>query len=141
MRRTALLAGLLLTIAGCGSSGTSAKDYRTKADAICTSVRAQRDRLTPASNLEELKAVARSTIAINTDALRRLQALKPPGDLKAPHSVIVARLQETLKLQQQALTTDPASTAMKAINGRVAIAHAALVKAAQDAKLPACEQL
>ena len=119
----------------------SAKDYRAKADAICASVRAQRDRLTPASNLEELKAVARSTIAINTDALRRFKALKPPGDLKSPHSVIVTRLQETLKLQQQALTTDPASIAMRAINGRVAIAHAAMIKAAQDAKLPACERL
>lgn len=139
--RRALPAALVLAIAGCGSSGMSAKDYRAKADAICASVRAQRDRLTPASNLEELKAVARSTIAINTDAVRRLQALKPPGDLKAPHSVIVTRLQETLKLQQQALTTDPASTAMRAINGRVAIAHAAIIKAAQDAKLPACAQL
>lgn len=140
MRRAALLAALL-AVPGCGSSGMSAKDYRAKADAICTSVRAQRDRLTPASNVEELKAVARSTIAINTDALRRFKALKPSGDLKAPHSVIVTRLQETLKLQQQALTTDPASVAMRRINGLVSIAHAAMVKAAQDAKLPACEQL
>jgi hypothetical protein len=30
---------------------------------------------------------------------------------------------------------------MRAINGRVAIAHAALIAAAQQAKLPACEQL
>jgi hypothetical protein len=140
MRRAALVAGLL-TVAGCGSSGMSAKDYRSKADAICSSIRAQRDRLTPASNLEELKAVARSTIAINTDALRRFKALDPSGDLKAPHSVIVTRLQETLQLQERALKTDPRSTAMRTINGRVAIAHTALVAAARQAKLPACEQL
>jgi outer membrane murein-binding lipoprotein Lpp len=140
MRRAAIVAGLV-ALAGCGSSGMSAKDYRAKADSICTSVRAQRDRLTPASNLEELKAVARSTIAINTDALRRFKALKPSGDLKAPNSVIVTRLQETLQLQEQALKTDPRSTAMRTINGRVAIAHAALIAAARQAKLPACEQL
>jgi hypothetical protein len=140
MRRAALAAGVLV-LAGCGSFGMSAKDYRTKADAICSSVRSQRDRLTPASNLEELKAVARSTIAINTDALRRFKALKPPGDLKAPNGVIVTRLEETLKLQQQALGTDPRSTAMRAINGRVAIAHTSLISAARQAKLPACEQL
>jgi hypothetical protein len=141
MRRAALAASAAVVLAGCGSSGMSAKDYRARADAICSSVRAERDRLTPASNLEELKAVARSTIAINTDALRKFKALKPPGDLKAPNSVIVTRLQETLKLQEQALSTDPRSTAMRAINGRVAIAHAALIAAARQAKLPACEQL
>ena len=140
MRRAALVAGLV-ALAGCGSSGLSDKDYRTKADAICASIKSQRDRLTPASNLEELKAVARSTIAINTDALRRFKALKPSGDLKAPHSVIVARLQETLQLQERALKTDPRSKAMETINVRVGKAHQALLAAAQQAKLPACEQL
>jgi hypothetical protein len=131
----------LLAVVGCGSSGMSDKEYRDKAGAICSQIRSQRDRLSPASNIEELKAVARSTIAINTDALRKFKELDPPGDLKSPHTVIVARLGETLKLQQQALTTDPTSPAMQQINTKAGQARAALLKAAQQAKLPACEQL
>lgn len=140
MRRAPLI-GVLIVLAGCGSSGMSAKAYRAKAAAICASVKAQRDRLTPASNLEELRAVARSTIAINTDALRRFKALDPPDALKAPHSVIVTRLSQTLQLQQKALKTDPRSKAMQTINVQVGQAHQALVAAAQQAKLPACEQI
>jgi hypothetical protein len=140
MRRLAV-AVVVLALAGCGSSGTSDKEYRQKADAICASIKSQRDRLPPASNIEELKSVARSTIAINTDALRKFKALDPPGDLKSPHSVIVTRLGETLKLQQQALTTDPKSTAMQQLNVKAGQARAALLAAAQQAKLPACEQL
>jgi hypothetical protein len=143
MRRAAL-AGctFVVALAGCGGGGgTSAKDYRAKADSICSSVKAQRERLPPASNLDELKAVARSTIAINTDALRKFKALDPPDDLKAPNSVIVTRLNETLQLQQKALDTDPRSKAMQAINVSAGKAHEAIVAAAQQAKLPACEQL
>jgi hypothetical protein len=140
MRRL-LLGAIVVALAGCGSSGMSDKDYRAKADAICASIKSQRDRLPPASNLEELKAVARSTIAINTDALRRFKELKPPGDLKAPHSVIVTRLGETLQLQQKALTAGAKSTTMQQINVRAGQARAALLAAAQQAKLPACEQL
>ena len=140
MRRL-LIGGIVALLAGCGSSGMSDKDYRAKADAICASIKSQRDRLPPASNIEELKAVARSTIAINTDALRKFKALKPPGDLKAPHSVIVTRLGETLQLQQKALDTSAKSTAMQQINVRAGQARAALLAAAQQAKLPACEQL
>jgi hypothetical protein len=132
----------VVAVAGCGGSGgLSDKDYRTKADAICASVKSQRDRLPPASNIEELRAVARSTIAINTEALRRFKELKPPDDLKAPNSVIVTRLSETLRLQQQALTTDPKSQAMESINVRAGQSRAALLKSAQQAKLPACQAL
>ena len=143
MRRLGLAVALpvAVAVAGCGSSGTSDKEYRDKANAICASIKSQRDRLPPASNIEELKAVARSTIAINTEALSKFKALDPPGDLKSPHTVIVTRLGETLKLQQQALTTDPKSTAMQQINVKAGQARAALLAAAQQAKLPACEQL
>jgi hypothetical protein len=137
----AVAAVAALAAAGCGSSGTSAKDYRAKADAICASIKSQRDRLPPAANIEELRAVARSTIAINTDALRKFKALDPPDDLKAPHNVIVTRLSDTLQLQQQALKTDPKSQAMESINVRAGQARAALLAAATQAKLPACEQL
>ena len=140
MRRL-LLAALVVAVAGCGSSGMSAKDYRAKANAICASIKSQRDRIPPASNLEDLKAAARTTIAINTAALRQFKALKPSGDLKGPHSVIVTRLAETLQLQQKALTTDTKSTAMQTINVRAGQARAALLAAAQQAKLTACEQL
>jgi len=130
-----------LALAGCGSSGLSDKDYRAKADAICASVRAQRDRLTPASNLEELRAVAQSTIAINTDGLRRFKELDPPGDLKSPHAAIVSRLGETLRLQQQALKAGQTRQTLQSINLRARQTHAALVAAAQRAKLAACELL
>jgi len=140
MRQLALGAALI-AVAGCGSSGTSDKEYRQKADAICASITAQRDRLPPASNLEELRAVAQSTIAINTDALRRFKELDPPGDLKAAHRAIVGRLGEMLRLQEQALTTDPKSPAGQQINASAVTARAGLVNAAQQAKLQACEQL
>jgi hypothetical protein len=141
MRRAAMIVACV-AVAGCGGSGgLSAKDYRAKADAICTSIKSQRERLPPASNIDELRAVARSTIAINTDALRRFKALDPPGDLKAPNDVIVTRLQQTLELQQQAVKTGARSKTMETINVRAGQAHSALVAAAQQAKLPACAQL
>jgi hypothetical protein len=143
MRRAALAGcAAVLALAGCGGGGgMSAKDYRAKANAICNSIRSQRERLPPASNLDQLKAVARSTIAINTDALRRFKALDPPDELKAPNSVIVARLNDTLQLQQKALSTDPRSKAMETINVSAGKARQALIAAAEQAKLPACEQL
>jgi hypothetical protein len=143
MRRSLLLVPLgVVALAGCGgSSGLSDKDYRAKGDAICASIKAQRDRLPTASNIEELRAVAQSTIAINTDGLRKFKELKPPDDLKAPHSVIVTRFGETLRLQQQALKAGAKSQAMQTINVRAAEAHAALLAAAQQAKLPACAAL
>lgn len=141
MRRAAALAALL-AVAGCGgSSGSSAKVYRAKADAICTTIKSQRDRIPPAQDIEQLRAVAQATIAINTDALRRFKALKPPDDLKGEHEIIVTRLDETLNLQQQAVTIDPKSKAMETINVRAGQAHTALVAAAKSAKLPACEAL
>jgi hypothetical protein len=129
-------------LAGCGgSSGLSDKDYRAKADAICAQIKSERDRLPTASNLEELRAVAQSTIAINTDALRKFKELDPPGDLKAPHVVIVNRLGETLRLQQQAIKADPKSNTMQSINVRAGQARAALLAAAKQAKLQACQRL
>jgi hypothetical protein len=129
-------------VAGCGGSGgLSDKDYRSKADAICAQIRAQRDRLPAASNLEELRAVAQSTIAINTDALRKFKELDPPDDLKGPNGVIVNRLAETLRLQQQALKANPKSDTMQSINVRAGQARAALLAAAEQAKLPACQRL
>jgi hypothetical protein len=141
MRRAAPALLAVAALTGCGSSGSSDKDYRAKADAICTQIRAQRDRLPSASNIEELRAVAQSTIAINTDALRKFKALDPPGDLKGPHTVIVDRLGETLKIQQQAVKTDAQSKTMASLNVRAAQARAALLAAAKEAKLQACEQL
>jgi hypothetical protein len=141
MRRLAALAALL-AIAGCGGGGgMSAKDYRAKADAICTTIRSERDRIPPAQDLEQLKAVGRTTIAINTDAVRHLKALDPPGDLKGSHEVIVTRLEETVKLQQSALTTDPKSHAMESINVRAGRARLAMIAAAKKAKLVACQRL
>jgi hypothetical protein len=143
MRRPLLLVLLgVVAVAGCGGSGgLSDKDYRAKADAICAAVKSQRDRLPTASNIEELRAAAQSTIAINTDALRKFKELEPPDDLKGPHTVIVTRLGETLRLQQEALKTGPKSQALQTINVRAEQARAALLKSAQQAKLPACQAL
>jgi hypothetical protein len=142
MRPRLFLVGAV-AFAGCGGSGgLSDKDYRAKADAICASIKSQRERLPTASNIEELRAVARSTIAINTAALRRFKALDPPDDLKAPHSVIVTRLGDTLRLQQEAVKTNPSSRqTMQSINVRAGQARAALLKAAEQAKLPKCQAL
>jgi hypothetical protein len=132
---------VLVAVAGCGSSSLSAKDYRAKADAICTTIRSERDRLPGARDLEQLRAVARSTLAINTDALRRFKDLDPPGDLSDQHDVIVKGLDDTVKLQQQALRTKATSDAMRTINIRAGEARAEILKAAEQAKLPACGRL
>jgi hypothetical protein len=141
MRRGALALTAVAALAGCGSSGTSAKDYRAQADAICAQIKSERERLPPAANIDELRSVAQSTIAINTDALRKFKGLDPPGDLKGPHTVIVERLSETLKLQQQAVKESASSPAMASINIRAGRARAALLAAAKEAKLPACQAL
>ena len=46
MRRLglALAVAVAVAVAGCGSSGTSDKEYRDKANAICASIKSQRDR-------------------------------------------------------------------------------------------------
>jgi hypothetical protein len=140
--RWLLVAAAALAVAGCGGSGgLSAKDYRAKADAICANVKSQRERLPSSSNYEELVAVARSSLAINTAAYRRFKALKPSGDLKAPHSVMVTRMAEGLKLQQKALSTNPRSPTMRQINLQAATAHRAFIAAAREAKLSACLQI
>jgi hypothetical protein len=144
MRRLSSLATLIAlgAVSGCGGGGgLSAKDYRAKADAICTTITSERDRLPAAQDLEQLKAVARSTLAINTDALRRFKALDPSGNLKAPHDVIVTRLGDTVRVQQQALKADPKSKAMENINVKAGEAHQAIIAAAKQAKLVACQKL
>ena len=128
-------------VAGCGSNALSDKEYRTKADAICTTIRSQRDRLPRRRDIEELRAIASSTLAINTDALRRFKDLDPPGDLSDQHNVIVKSLDDTVKLQQQALRTKATSDAMRTINIRAGEARAEILKAAEQAKLPACGRL
>jgi hypothetical protein len=141
MRRIGVVLVLTGLVSGCGSSSLSAKDYRAKADAICTTIRSERDRLPGARDLEQLRAVARSTLAINTDAVRRFKDLDPPGDLSDQHDVIVKSLQDTVKLQQKALRTKATSDAMRTINIRAGEARAKILKAAEQAKLPACGRL
>jgi hypothetical protein len=141
MRRLTAALALGLVVAGCGSDSLSAKDYRAKANAICTTIRSERDRLPGARDLEQLRAVARSTLAINTAALRRFKDLDPPGELSDQHDVIVKSLDDTVKLQQQALRTKATSNAMRDINIRAGEARAEILKAAEQGKLPACGRL
>jgi hypothetical protein len=141
MRRLTAALALGLVVAGCGSDSLSAKDYRAKANAICTTIRAERDRLPGARDLEQLRAIARSTLAINTAALRRFKDLDPPGELSDQHDVIVKSLDDTVKLQQQALRTKATSNAMRDINIRAGEARAEILKAAEQGKLPACGRL
>jgi hypothetical protein len=142
VRRAALSALAVAVLAGCGgSSGLSDKDYRAKADAICARIKFQRERLPSAQTFEQLQSVVQSTIAINTDALRKFRELKPPDDLKGPHTIIVTRLAETLKLQQRAVKLKPDSPEIRPINVRAGAARDALLQAAKQAKLTACQQL
>jgi hypothetical protein len=142
VRRAALTLLAAVVLAGCGgSNGLSDKDYRTKANAICARIKFQRERLPTAQTFEELRSVVQSTIAINTDALRKFKELDPPSDLKGPHTIIVTRLAETLRLQQQAVKLKPNSSGIRPINVRAGEARNAMLQAAKDAKLTACEQL
>lgn len=85
-------------IAGCGggSSDLSAAEFRAQADAICADLNTQIDGLTQPTSAETFLPYLRAGLPIQKAQLKKLEALKPPSDLKAAYA-------EAMHLQEQQL--------------------------------------
>ncbi len=88
MRRVALTAGavLLLAAAGCGGGGggerLSREDYVAQADAICKEVEQKADELAAPGSIQEIPPYVDGALPIFDEGLERLEALRPPEDLR-----------------------------------------------------------
>ena len=97
-----ILAGLAVLgaaafISGCGGSGSSslsASEFRTQADAICADLNTQIAALTQPTSADAFLPYLRAGLPIQQAQLKKLEALKPPADLKATYA-------EAIDLQKQ----------------------------------------
>jgi hypothetical protein len=109
MRRTLILLALPALVAvGCGgSSNLSAKDLRSKANAICAKVNTETANLTTAPQLDK-------ALVITKKAVGDLKKLKPPSSLKASYGAFIDRLDASLPVLTQAVAAVDAKNAAKA---------------------------
>lgn len=82
-RRFAVCLTALSLLAGCGSSGTSAKDFAKQGNTICTDARAKARAIPPAKDFPGLVRQSQATLVILQDGVSRLHKLKPPAEKKA----------------------------------------------------------
>jgi hypothetical protein len=95
VRRAALIAVALVTLAGCGGSSgqTLTKDeYAAKADAICAKGNEQQKRLGNPANVAELERVADKTLSLLDNAISELGKLRPPASEQATADQWVAQV-------------------------------------------------
>ena len=88
--------GAAAFIAGCGggSSDLSAAEFRSQADAICADLNTQINGLTEPTSAATFLPFLRAGLPIQEAQLKKLEALKPPSDLKATYA-------EAIDLQKQ----------------------------------------
>lgn len=115
-----LAVGAIGIAAACGgsddseSSGLSAEEFRSQADAICAKYDEQTDAIAAPGGPDEVEAYFTEVIPIQQQQLTELQALEPPEDLSARFDEATGLLEEQISLAQQAVDqisggTDPAT--------------------------------
>src|SRR5688500_20365791 len=77
--------GAAAAIAGCGggddSSGLSADEFRTQADAICADADTRIDALDEPNANDQVLGFLQSGLTIQREQIEKLKALEPPSDL------------------------------------------------------------
>jgi hypothetical protein len=85
MIRRAVVLAACLTIAGCTDGGNgrlTGEEFISQADAICASANARVAALVNPKTLADLAVLSRKALAISSDQLERLRALRPPEELE-----------------------------------------------------------
>ncbi len=99
--RTVALAVLALVAAGCmggdGDDRLSEEEYLREADAICASYDERLNSLPEPTNLTGLERVAGQALALASEGVERLRALKPPEELQAQVDEWIERNEENVR--------------------------------------------
>lgn len=82
MRHTAAIASFTaLTLAGCGSTALSTQQLRSSATRVCTTARAQTNRIPTPAEPAGGTAFLRRGVTVLGPELTQLRSLRPPSDL------------------------------------------------------------
>jgi iron uptake system EfeUOB component EfeO/EfeM len=132
----ALLCAVGLTAAGCGSDDDktlSAADLKSKAEAICTSVSTDQQKLASASKWDEITPRGQK-------AMDELRALTPPDDLKDKYTAYLDAQQKLVDESEPLAQAMKANDAAKAQELQTSLAklNATADAAAVAAGIPAC---
>jgi hypothetical protein len=100
MRSHAAVAVLVLLVAGCGG-GLSKDELVAKADAICKRVNQRMAKEPDPKSAADLERLAKRTVAISNPAIRDMEALEPPDELKADFKKFIASLKQQLDLTKK----------------------------------------
>jgi hypothetical protein len=92
MRTHAALAVLpLLALTGCGG-GLSKKELVAKGDAICARVNKQIAKEPDPKTVKDLQRLAKRTVQLSDPAIKDMEALDPPSELKKDFASFIASL-------------------------------------------------
>lgn len=141
--RLALLACLLLALAGCGDDGTSAAEYREQAEEICTTAAGEAADVPPPSDTAASVAEYGDAVAeIRQRETVALDELDPPGELEPAHTQLVnasgAIVRSLNDLARAAERDDRTAAAAAAAMGDRAADQAR--RAAEELELSSCGQ-
>ena len=100
MRAHAAVAVLVVPLAACGG-GLSKSELVAKGDAICKRVNTQIAKEPDPKSIDDLKRLADKTVAISDPAIKDMDALEPPDELKTDFDKFVASLRKQRDLTQQ----------------------------------------
>lgn len=92
---------LLLLLAGCGGGGLSKNQLVAKGDAICTRVNKQVAKQPDPKSGQDLARVAAAVVKVSDPAIKDMEALDPPSDLKDTFTKFVADLKRQRDLTKQ----------------------------------------
>jgi outer membrane murein-binding lipoprotein Lpp len=100
MRAPAAIVLLVVVLAGCGG-GLSRNELVAKGDAICKRVNAQIAKEPTPKDAAGLKRLADKTVAISDPAIKDMEALQAPDELKQDFAKFVASLKQQRDLTRQ----------------------------------------
>ena len=100
MRWHAAVPLLLLLVAGCGG-GLSKSELVAKGDAICDRVNKQIAKVPDPQTSKDLARLADRTVQISDPAIKDMEALDPPSDLKDDFGKFVASLKRQRDLTKK----------------------------------------
>jgi hypothetical protein len=100
MRRHAAAALVLLLVAGCGG-GLSKQELVAKGDAICKRINARMAKEPDPKTAEDLQRLANRTVELSDPAIKDMEELDPPSELKADFERFVASLKRQRDLTRK----------------------------------------
>jgi hypothetical protein len=100
MRAHAAVALVVVPLAACGG-GLSKSELIAKGDAICKRVNDRIAKEPEPKSIADLQRLAAKTVAVSNPAIKQMDALEPPDELKADFDKFVASLKQQRDLTKQ----------------------------------------